>query len=318
MTPELERQLRESISAGLDYILTLQATDGNWTDWNLPPGNSLAWTTGYVGFKLHYLPDEWAEKAAPATLAGSNWLLRNQFPDGGWGYNELVGSDADSTAFAILCLTSTGLEAPDSAYNHLTQYHCSDGGFSTYYCKGVRNSWGVSHPDVTPVVLRALLTKHSTGECVLSDGVKYVLRQKTKEGIWNSFWWDSHLYSTEANLSLLTIVKPHHELKVTEEVLCQLGPSKVFEVALLISSLLHIATPRARAAVPPLLEQIIRQQQPDGGWISDLILRITNRDCFKPWACSNAGPVFSDPQRLFTSSAALAALSMAYSARVLG
>ena len=317
MTPELERHLRKSISAGLDYILTLQATDGHWTDWNLPPGTSLAWTTGYVGFKLDSLPEDWSEKAASVRLAASNWLLRNQFPDGGWGYNESVGSDADSTAFAILCLTSAGLKAPDSAYNHLTQYHCSDGGFSTYYCDDIRNSWGVSHPDVTPVVLRALLTTHSTGESVVSDGLKYVLGQKTKEGIWNSFWWDSHLYSTEANLSLLTAVKGQHDLNVTEKVLCQLGPAKVFEVALLISSLLHLATPRARAVVAPLLEQLIRQQQPDGSWISDSILRIVNRDCFKPWACANAGPVFSDPQRLFTSSAALAALSMAYSGEVL-
>ena len=312
MTLRLKQQLKESILAGLDYILTLQAPDGHWTDWNLPPGNSLAWTTGYVGFKLRYLPDDWAEKSACARLLAANWLLRNQFPDGGWGYSQVVGSDADSTAFAILCITSAGLEAPDVAYDHLIQYQCADGGFSTYHSERIRNSWSVSHPDVTPVALQALLMKHSIGDSRVRNGLNYVVNKKTSEGIWNSFWWDTPLYGTEANLSLLKSVMAH-DATTTEESLCSLRPSKVFEIALLISSLLHIATPRARAAAVPLVEQLIRQQRLDGGWNSDLILRITSRDCYNPWACAHVDPLFGDPQRLFTSSAALASLSMAYS-----
>ena len=315
MTLQLKEQLKESIRAGLDYVLKLQAPDGHWTDWNLPPGNSLAWTTAYVGSKLGSLPDYCAEKAVCARLAAANWLLRHQFPDGGWGYNETVGSDADSTAFAILCISSAGLEVPDVAYEHLSQYQCADGGFSTYLVERMSNSWSVSHPDVTPIALQALLRKHSIGDSTVRNGLDYVVSQKTSAGNWNSFWWDTPLYSTEANLAFLRSVMVY-DTTSTEESLCALRPSRVFEIALLVSSLLHIATLRACAAATPLLEQLIRQQRPDGGWNSDLILRITSRDCYQPWACANVDPLFGDAQRLFTSSAALASLATAYSSAV--
>jgi hypothetical protein len=315
MTLKLKQQLKDSILAGLEYVLKLQAPDGHWTDWNLPPGNSLAWTTGYIGFKLRSLPDHWTEKAACARVAAANWLLRHQFPDGGWGYNESVGSDADSTAFAILCISSAGLEVPDMAYEHLSQYQCADGGFSTFLDERMSNSWSVSHPDVTPIALRALLSKHSIADSTVRNGLDYVVGQKTSEGIWNSFWWDTPLYSTEANLALLRSAMDY-DATTTEESLCSLRPLRVFEIALLISSLLLIATVRACAAAIPLLEQLIRKQRPDGGWNSDAILRITSRDCYKPWDCANAGPLFEDPQRLFTSSAVIASLATAYSTAV--
>ena len=32
--------LEEAIAAGLDYTLSMQAEDGSWTEWALPPGSS--------------------------------------------------------------------------------------------------------------------------------------------------------------------------------------------------------------------------------------------------------------------------------------
>src|SRR5579862_3356209 len=105
----------------LDYILSLQSDDGSWTDWKLPPGTSAIWTTAYVGYKLQLLPGDLRLKAAWSRHASTRFLAENQFEDGGWGYNEAVGSDADSTALAILFLASEGQAVTELAYDRLLQ-----------------------------------------------------------------------------------------------------------------------------------------------------------------------------------------------------
>ena len=64
-----------------------------------------------------------------------------------------------------------------------------------------------------------------------------------------------------------------------------------------------------RAAMRELTAQLIAEQQPDGSWMAPPILRITRRDCYEPWASGSPGPLFADPQRLFTTVTALHALS---------
>src|SRR4051812_14303346 len=101
----LDDSIDRSISDALDYLLALQAAEGSWSDWDLPPGSSSVWTTAYVGCKLQCLPAHLKAKAAGPIAAASQYVLEHQFADGGWGYNTLAGSDADSTSFAILLLS---------------------------------------------------------------------------------------------------------------------------------------------------------------------------------------------------------------------
>jgi hypothetical protein len=298
--------LERSIADGVDLILSLQSADGSWTDWDLPPGSSSTWTTAYVGYKLRRLPRHLKAEAAPHILAASDWLLDNAFADGGWGYNAAVGSDADSTSFAILFLASAGRRVPEPAYTHLARYQRPDGGFSTYLPDGRSNSWTVSHPDVTPVALLAVLTQTAPDRRALHRGIDYVLKQQTPEGRWHSFWWDSFLYGTEASLSLLHAVDVE---PVAAANLSRFSPANAFEAALLISSLLYTDPSGLRDIVIHLTDALIAQQQPDGGWETTPILRITRRDCPEPWTSDDPSPLFSDPHRLFTTSTALDALS---------
>jgi hypothetical protein len=298
--------LERSIAGGVDFILSLQSGNGSWTDWDLPPGSSSTWTTAYVGYKLGYLPQHLKAKTVSHILAASDWLLDNAFADGGWGYNATVGSDADSTSFAILFLASAGRRVPDSAYVHLARYQCPDGGFATYMPGSGSRSWTVSHPDVTPIALLALLTRTMPDRRTLHRGTDYVLTQQAPDGLWNSFWWDSFLYGTEASLSLLRAANVAIAAPAN---LSQFLPANAFETALLISSFLHVDPLGQRSAILDLAEQLIAQQQPDGGWETTPILRITRRDCLEPWASNDPGPLFADPCRLFTTSSVLYALS---------
>ncbi len=298
--------LDQAIAAGLDYILSLQSLDGSWTDWDLPPGSSSAWTTGYIGYKLSNLPQHLKTKASPHLKAGAEWLLRRQFAGGGWGYNTTVGTDADTTSCAVLALAYSGLPAPKSAYTLLTHHQQPDGGFATYLPGDGSGSWTVSHPDVTPLALLALLTRPAPDRHCLDLGSENVKRQQNPDGTWNSFWWDSFLYGTEASLSFL------HAQNVAVPLIPGIAivqPANAFEGALLISSLLYSQPAGFRAAVRELADQLVAEQQPDGSWKSAAILRITRRDCFEPWASRSPGPLFADPQRLFTTSTVINALS---------
>jgi squalene cyclase len=308
-----EELLQRTLISGAAYILSLQDDDGSWVDWQLPPGESRPWTTAFVGYNLRFLPELLNLNVTPSIHAAARWLLRNTFDDGGWGYNELVGSDADSTAYAILLLSQSGEPIPESGYARLREFQTPDGGFSTYLPQDCLNSWGVSHPDVTPVALRALLTRYSRNEGFIQRGFDYVLRQRSTAGLWQSFWWESFLYSTDANLSLKNAIGCFLDDPTTKESLARVRPNKPFEIALQLSALILSgalpAKPALRGLLDHCVQQLVDNQQADGSWRSGPILRLTNRDSYEPWRQEESGPLFSDPNRLFTSSTVLKALS---------
>jgi squalene cyclase len=301
----------DALAAGLEYILSLQAMDGSWTEWELPPGRSSPWTTAFVGYKLRVLPSHLAKRASAAKQRAAEWLAQAEGTGGGWGYNEIVGPDADSTAFGILFLSSQGRTIQETSYDRLCSFHNNDGGFSTYLPQDSNDSWGVSHADVSPIALLAVLTKYPRTSSLVQRGVEYVLSQRTSVGLWNSFWWESPLYATEANLSLLSTVCPKFDTSKSYESLAGMAPQNAFEAALLLSSMLYVRPGYRSDATGPLIDWIIERQQGDGSWESAPILRVTRRDCFEPWQCEHPGDRFADPTRLFTCSVVLEALSRA-------
>jgi squalene cyclase len=257
---------------------------------------------------LRHLPLELAAMATPRIAAAARWLSGNAFADCGWGYNEAVGSDADSTSYAILFLASAGQQVPDAAYTMLVELQCADGGFSTYLPIGEPNSWNVSHSDVTPIALLAMLTHPAPDRNAIQRGIEYVLRQKTSLGLWNSFWWGSCLYGTAASLSLLDAACIEMPSSATAA-LAQIEPANAFEVALLTSSLLYVDRDGSHVMICDLVDKLISQQQPDGSWNTAPILRITRRDCYEPWASGDAGQLYAEPNRLFTTATVLHALT---------
>ena len=98
--------IRDAVARGLKYILGQQNTAGNWTEWELPPGQSSCWTTAFIGYKLRLLPPDLSTRAINARKRAAEWLVQAEFEGGGWGYNETVGADADSTAYSMLFLFS--------------------------------------------------------------------------------------------------------------------------------------------------------------------------------------------------------------------
>ena len=94
-TDALERATR--------FLLARQGRDGLWRDFLTPAGKASQWPSGFIGTALPLTGDttDALEKAAD-TLVATRHL------DGGWGYNEDVPTDADSTAWVMRFLPRLG------------------------------------------------------------------------------------------------------------------------------------------------------------------------------------------------------------------
>jgi squalene cyclase len=302
---DLKVRVENSLAKALEYVLSCQESSGSWVEWRLPPGPSHTWTTAFVGYKLRLLPSALRKSASDVLARAGQWLAKAADSERGWAYNEHVEVDADTTAFAILFLSSLGISVADTSYHRLLEFQRSDGGFSTYQPRDSSDAWGKSHPDVTPGALLALLTKYQKGDDIIVQGLSYTLSQKTTQsGLWNSYWWDTPLYATALNLELLTSACPEVDRLQTSQTVLKLSPATMFEAGLLLSCYCYALDP-AEDKVASVLELLLDNQQDDGSWPSGAILRVTRRDCDEPWSVVDPGAYFSDINRLFTTSSVI-------------
>ncbi|MEO5654515.1 MAG: prenyltransferase/squalene oxidase repeat-containing protein [Nitrosospira sp.] len=321
MSENLEAELERVIGAGVRYILEHQLASGCWVDWELPPGQCLMWTTAYIGYKLSGLPENLLKETLFARKKAAQWLLVNELPGHGWGYNGTVGVDADSTAHAILFLSSVGTGLPEGSYRRLEAFQSEDGGFSTYQRCDSYGSWCVSHPEVTSMAILALLTRAECSQqtMAINRGVDYIVEQRTQSGLWNSFWWETPLYGTNTCLALLNAVDCMKNCANTRENLLLTAPNNEFEAALLLSASMRVtADIEASLALPvasALARRLISTQRLDGSWNAVPILRVTRRDCYKPWCEADAGALYADQNRLFTSVSVVDALAQFWCSR---
>lgn len=305
------RALHQAIDGGLDFLLRGQQADGRFIDWALPPGPASAWPTAYVGLVVARLPEGGRQRGAAATRAAARWLQANPDAGGGWGYNDSVGADADSTAFALRLLAREDLRIDTRHVDRLLAFQRGDGGFSTYGSDAGVGTWGRSHADVSAACGSALEALGSAvAPAVRQRCLVFVATQRRPDGLWPSFWWRSPWYATHAGLTLL---KAAGVALRPLDAACFRGedkPQNPFEWALALECSL-LAAPRMEAPAAALLSALLAVQQADGGWPSAPVLRLARRDCATPWAVADGGPLFADPQRLFTSATVLRALALA-------
>src|SRR5215213_3103181 len=93
-------EVNEAVVGGARFLLERQDRDGFWRDYELPPGQSEAWTTSYVGVALgRAVPD-----VAEAALARARSAVAAVAQPQGWGYNSATACDADTTSWALRLL----------------------------------------------------------------------------------------------------------------------------------------------------------------------------------------------------------------------
>jgi hypothetical protein len=300
--------LARSIDAGLSYLRLMQNDAGFWADWRLPPGESRMWTTAYIGYRLSSLSRGRRTAIEDGMTRAAGWLRESEYQGGGWGYAESTGPDADSTSLALLFLRGLGGCAADGSYRRLCEHQQADGGFATYTRESSYGAWVLSHPDVTAVALLALLSAPFPSLDRVATGLRYVRSRRRDDGLWNSFWWTTCLYATEAMLAFLRAAGEPVECAGLLASLREVPARTAFESALRLLCLVHLDGAHASEIVDEA-SGLSAAQLPDGSWPSCPMLRLTERHVSEPWTAQDAGPVFADERRLFTTATVLAALA---------
>lgn len=309
----IESQLETALGRAVEFVLAAQGANGAWTDWDLPPGPAPEWTTADVGWRLSAVSDTHRAVLAEPLERAADWLLARPVSRAGWGYNRAVDGDADSTAQALLFLSAIDLPGPPEAYAFLGRHQQPDGGFATYLPDPLIGSWGRSHAEIAPVALLALLTAPGgLSAAALTRGLAWVCGARRDDGLWNSFWWSTPLVATSASIALLEAVGA--SAPVTP-VLADRAPVDSLEAALLVAS---VAGGGATARLESLTVGLLGRQEADGSWRGAPMLRITSRDCERPWDDETPNRLYADPGRLHTTAAAIGAMSRARTALASG
>jgi hypothetical protein len=292
--------LDRAVKSAVRYVVTAQDPTGRWDDYRLPVGVSDAWVTAYVGLALAeagLIVD--CRYAWEAARRGAWWLsITREYP-AGWGYNALTGPDTDSTAFALLLLQRVGLAQRPADRRWLLRQRKPDGGFSTYEGPG---AWGIAHPDVTPVAYLALSS--AARSRLREDYLRFAASSRLADGTWPAYWWSSGHYSTYWNLrALRTLGERLPGASWSSDSPYGNSFDQAFGLQIAVS---------AKASERRIVEratELLDHQLCDGSWPEARALRVTDPDCYHPWA-DPRGRLFADVHRLMTTSTAARALAV--------
>src|SRR4051794_33145860 len=206
-TPRFGRPASLALERGTRFLLAKQGADGLWRDFYTPAGEASAWPTGFIATVLRRARAETSVLERTAST-----LIASQNDDDGWGYNETVPSDADSTACVLLFLALMGhrgepsVRAAACLVGHQRSEH---GGVATYREPGpIRrymgvgrwwrfNGWCGAHTEVTAMAGRALVALRPQDPGPETAAAwRYVRSRQRADGSWSSYWWTAPHYAT--------------------------------------------------------------------------------------------------------------------------
>lgn len=330
-----------ALERGTRFLLERQGRDGLWRDFLTPAGEASEWPTGFVASALLR-----AAARRDALDRAADALIASQNVDGGWGYNETVPSDADSTASVLLFLALMGHHGSSCrrAASCLAGYQrTQSGGIATYAQPGpIRRFMGLSwwvpfkgwcspHTEVTAVAGRAFSALAPENSSREADAAwRYVRSRQCAEGSWSSYWWTSPHYATLQAVELAALRCDHDAVRRAGEWVIRGqdkdggwsapgAASSAFATALSLSVL--VTAEASRPPVERAIHRLASLQQEDGGWPSHPIMRIPlpgdcdpdHRRRWRPVRLAS-GVVVQDQHRTFTSAACVAALARARAA----
>jgi squalene cyclase len=319
---------RDALERGAEFLLANQGRDGLWRDFDTPAGEASFWPTAFVATAL-----ESAAIGPDAVGRAVDALLASQNDDGGWGYNEQVPTDADSTAWTLLLLSRVGCHegARRRAASCLLRHQrVESGGIATYGRPGpIRRFMGVgrwmpfwgwchAHSEVTAVAGRALTASPGGGDGPSIDAAwRFVRTQQKEAGYWSSYWWTSPHYATAQAVAFATIRRERDVVeRAARWVLRNHAESagSAFARATSLTILVNAATDPE--AIARGVDDLVALQEADGGWPCQPILRIPvpadrdpNREDRRRIVRFSGGMEVADQHRVFTSAACVTALA---------
>jgi squalene cyclase len=332
------------MSRAATFLLNRQANDGVWRDFRTLAGEAEDWTTAYVAWQLST-----AGVAAPSFRRAKDALFARQRADGGWGYNSLVPSDIDSTAWALLFLAQCTRHCrvlSDGVRYLVARQDADTGGVGTYadpvpilrYMRlPVSTSlagWSQPLVEVTALAGRALAAVKDSPPEAIRAAWRFVREHQGQDGQWRSYWWTTPLYAT---LHAVAFARSRHGLPGARNVVrhavlgvietqgvdggwaagCR-ATARAFDTALAVAIISCGApSPLSRAVLERAIDCLRGMQLASGQWPTAPILRIPppsiiNPDRFRRWRTNELGTgvILSDPHGVFTTATVVAALAL--------
>ncbi len=277
--------LQIAIEKGTDFLLASQEPDGSWcADFGFRHGPAQAWTTAWVGNRLPKIFRSALEKAR-------NFLISRMQPHPdygkGWGYNDRVVSDLDSTLETARFLHNWG-DTLVSLQNLRGIQH-ADGGFGTYTLADATTlrpgksveGWVSSHPEIA-TNLRKLVTLQANepgaGD-LLATTEQYILSHIRENGYRNYWYWSpvtAAAFAIESGISLSQLPPlpiPTSEAELDWE-LCH-HPLVTAMAVLAIELMRDSGYDRVGEA---MIDCLINSQRPDGSWRALPVLGVPYHD----------------------------------------
>jgi|GEM_PF-3064306 len=308
-------ELDLALQAATRFILKRQSPGGSFWDLAVSVGSSGPWLTGLVGEALLQVSEvAQISRIDVALRAAADYLERARQPDGGYGYNESLPPDCDSTAHALWFLLRMSRALPPQSQTQLEAFRDARGAFLTYIGSPPGHSWGLLHHDVHPAGVRAMGLISGVDSPAVVQGIELMLASCNTDPVWPAFWWTTRAYGAYVNLACLeelgqlgrlpTAARSRlwHRLEPTDPLRCAL--------TILIGDILKVSPTEPLMA--KALDQLLGSQLSDGGWMGSRSLQVVNDDCGEPWKVArpeDAGPIYPERKRLLT--AALAARALA-------
>jgi squalene cyclase len=331
-----------AIGRAIDFIMSMQDPDGLWRDFKTLAGSSSDWVSGFVLRALSSTSPDPRDLSARAVSS----LISRQRQNGGWSYNRIVPTDCDSTSWVLLAISPSlhqGASPIKKGMRYLWKHQdVTSGGFATY-CPwdrvhefigltslDVMSGWFSPHICVTGVAVQSLL---EMGVPASDEGIQkaaiYITAGRNARGLWDSYWWKGYAYGTYQALKALSLCKaltPEVAEKAADSLLSDQGDdggwksgseSEVFGTAFAILSLLLLQNDRALSSVERGVQWLVGQQMSDGSFPTAPMLKIPPPMVKGPAAVRRwrrdgmgTGVMIEDKRKIFTTSAALQALSL--------
>lgn len=313
--PTLDR----AIERGVEFLDTQleRSGDGLWRDYirGGKKKGSNVWVSAYMAAHLGQVPQAHA-LAASACRA----LLERRRPSGGWGYDEVLLEDCDSTAWVLLAAAETGTAVPRdlllASLGFMLSHQRPNGGFVTYGPQGevffgeiaARQGWFEPQTCVTAAATSALLTYVDNDLPATQNAIAYLQAARGDDAVWTPYWWYGFSYATYHATRALArgggiTAADQIEDAVEQRALpgggwASLDPQRVsvFATALASMTLLEVARPDLGIAAHHMLQR----QRPDGSFEPTAELRV-------PGGRTEATLTMVD-QGLMTTASAIAAL----------
>lgn len=324
-----------AITEVASFIKDSRCEDGLWRDFKTRAGESCDWVTGFTIYNSAS-----SDFLRNMLEYASRSLLRRQYRNGGWSYNnEEVPPDCDSTAWVLLAESTVTVWKPSAILRGMAfiSRHFQQEGFSTYNVDdGIErfiqanptdaDGWYAPRLCVSATACQALLLHGNSPEnSMLQVALRSILGQQAESGLWSAYWWRGPEYSTAQAIRALAAagqLSNNVWERASRGLLSQQNSdggwgtdrrSTAFETAMALVSLLTRPDKNVLGAIDSGVEWLVDFQE-DGRWPSEPILRIPNPaiDDFanETWQPDGlvTGALVRDQNGIFSAAASIGAL----------